>query len=72
LPAGQRAEFKIRVRGAEKVQLRIGDDQWIPMRQAADGFYAVGAVVPAGSSVKIVANPSSGGNTYWTLADFSK
>jgi hypothetical protein len=66
-------QFKIRVRNAQKVQLRIGQRQWIPMQPAADDaeLYQVTAAVPADTSVQIVALPPHRDNTYWTLVDFT-
>ena len=73
LPAGKAQDFKIRVHGAEQVQLRIGPRQWTPMERAANDveLYHLTATVPAAASVQIVARPPRAGNTYWTLADFT-
>ena len=72
LPAGKAQEFKIRVHGAEQVQLRIGRRKWTPLERAADEpeLYRVTASVPEAASVQIVARPSRAGNVYWTLVDF--
>jgi hypothetical protein len=72
LAAGKEQEFKIRVRNAGKVQLRLGRQTWIPMPPAADDpeLYRVTAAVPAEGLVRIVAQPRSGGSS-WTLADFT-
>ncbi|MEI8371541.1 MAG: transglutaminase domain-containing protein [Planctomycetota bacterium] len=73
LPAGKAQEFKIRVHGAEQVQLRIGQQKWIPMERAADDaeLYHVTATVPEADSVQIVARAPRASNTYWTLVDFT-
>ena len=73
LPAGKVQEFKIRVHGAEQVQLRIGQRAWTPMERAANDaeLYHVTATVPATASVQIVARPPRAGDTYWTLVDFT-
>ena len=72
LPAAKAQEFKIRVHGAERVQLRIGG-KWIPMQPAADDaeLYRATASVSEGTTAQIVARPPRSGNTYWTLADFT-
>lgn len=73
LAADKEQEFKIRVRNAEKVQLRLGPRKWIPMQPAADDpeLYQVTATVPADSLVRIVGLPQGPGATYRTLADFT-
>ena len=73
LPAGKSQEFKIRVHGAEQVQLRIGQQKWTPMERTADDgeLYHVTASVPEADSVQIVARPPRAGNMYWPLVDFT-
>ena len=73
LPANKAQEFKIRVHGAQRVQLRIGERTWIPMERAAGDadLYHVTATVPDAASVQIMAQPLRAGNTYWTLVNFS-
>ena len=73
LAAGKDQEFKIRVRNAEKVQLRVGPQTWIPMQRAASDpeLYQATASLPADRSVQIVASPPRGGNTYWTIVDYA-
>ena len=60
LTAGKEQDFKIRVRNAENVQLRLGPKKWIPMQPAADDpeLYQVTATVPADSLVRIVGLPT--------------
>jgi len=74
LPADKPQEFKIRVRGAEQVQLRVGEQKWIPMQAAASEpeLYTVTAAAPAEAHVQIVARPPHAGNTYWTIVDYGK
>ena len=74
LPVGKAQEFKIRVRGAAQVQLRIGPDKWLPLERAAGDaeLYRLTASVPEAGSVQIVARLPQGGNTYWTLVDFPR
>ncbi len=66
-------QFKIRVRNAQQVQLCVGQRKWIPMPRTDDDpeLYQATASVPANASVKIVALPARGANTYWTLVDFT-
>ena len=72
LAAGTSQEFRIRVLGAEQVQLRIGEQQWVPMQRAADDpeVYRVTTAVPAKTAVKIVARGRGEGNRYWTLVEW--
>lgn len=73
LITGKDQEFKIRVRNAEQVQLRVGAQKWVPMLRAQNDpeLYQATAAIPADASVQIVALPPRGGNTYWTIADFA-
>ena len=61
LAAGKDQEFKIRVRNAEQVQLRVGPRKWIPMQRASNDpeLYQVTASVPADTSVQIVASAAA-------------
>jgi hypothetical protein len=72
LAAGTPQEFKIRVTAAEQVQLRIGEQQWVPMSRAADDptVYRATATVPARAEIKIVARSRGDGNRYWTLVEW--
>ncbi len=73
LAAGTDQQFKIRVRNAEQVQLLVGPRKWIPMQRASNDpeLYQVTTLVPADTSVQIVALPPRRGNRYWTLVDFT-
>ncbi len=73
LTTGKDQQFTIRVRNAKTVQLRIGERKWIPLQPASDDpeRYQVTASVPPDTSVQIVALPPRGGNTYWSLVDFT-
>ncbi len=73
LAADKEQEFKIRVRSAQRVQLRVGPRKWIPLQRAAgeSELYQVTASIPADTSVRIVASPPGGGNTYWTIVDYA-
>ena len=73
LRSGKDQEFRIRVRNAQQVQLRVGEKKWIPMRRAASDpdLYQLIASVPADARLQIVALPPQGGNTYWTIVDYA-
>ena len=73
LVAGKDQEFKIRVRKAEKVQIRVGPQTWIPMQRASSDpeLFQATTSLPADRSVRIVASPLRGGDTYWTIVDYA-
>jgi hypothetical protein len=72
LTAGKPQDFRIRVRGAEQVHLRIGE-QWLPMdREAGDkDVYRVTATIPPGASARILAKQPGKDSPHWTLVDFA-
>jgi hypothetical protein len=73
LPAGRPLAFKIRVRGTEEVSLAIGDEPWLPLARdpADEDVYRRTAPVPAGAPVRLTAKKAGGGNSHWTLVDFT-
>ena len=73
LTPGRREQFKIRVRGAEQVHVRIGENRWLPMTRSSDDreVYHLAAEVPADGSVRIMAKEPGKDSRHWTLVDFS-
>jgi signal transduction histidine kinase len=73
LTTGKPQEFRIRLRGAEQVHLRIGPDRWLPMGRAADdpALYRLTADVPRGAPVQIMAREPRSAGPHWMLVDFS-
>ncbi|MGA2033134.1 MAG: transglutaminase domain-containing protein [Thermoguttaceae bacterium] len=66
-------EFKIRVRGAEEVHLRIGGRQWLPMKTGPEEkeVYRATATIPRDTAVQIVAKQPGQDASHWTLVDFT-
>jgi len=72
LAAGRPVPFKIRVRGASRVSLLIGEKQWqkLDPHPADKDVYQLTATVPRGLPVKLMAKGPAD-KSHWTLVDFT-